>query len=40
MNEVIGVCGRRGAKISGNATKGVFPACLLEVALVCSRRNL
>jgi hypothetical protein len=33
VNEVIGVCGRRGAKISGDATKGVCPACLLESGL-------
>ena len=33
MNTVIRVCGRCGAKISGDATREVCPACLLETGL-------
>ena len=33
MNTVMGVCGRCGAKISADATRGVCPACLLENGL-------
>jgi serine/threonine protein kinase/Tfp pilus assembly protein PilF len=33
VNTAIGVCGRCGAKISGDTTRGVCPACLLETGL-------
>jgi serine/threonine protein kinase/TolB-like protein/Tfp pilus assembly protein PilF len=33
VNTVMGVCGRCGAKISADATRGVCPACLLENGL-------
>jgi hypothetical protein len=33
MNTAIGVCGRCGAKISGDTTPEVCPACLLETGL-------
>ena len=33
VSTVIGVCGRCGAKISGDATREVCPACLLETGL-------